>query len=162
MSTEVVHRLGVVVGAALVLGWLLRWAGAVRRERGVRRRLGELVGTAREASTGPRLRVGEMARQWLPLVSVAGAGWVVVGGVVGAVVGLGVAAGLWRWRLRQAAVEDRAVCDAREAVRQLPLAADLLAACIAAGAAPVTAAQAVGEALGGPVGEGLARGAAEA
>nr|WP_303715671.1 type II secretion system F family protein [Kutzneria buriramensis]WKX16200.1 type II secretion system F family protein [Kutzneria buriramensis] len=103
-----------------------------------------------------------MARRWLPLVGVACAGWVVVGGIVGAVVGLGFAAGLWRWRLREAAVEDGAVCDAREAARQLPLAADLLAACIAAGAAPVTAAQAVGEALGGPVGEGLARGAAEA
>uniref|UniRef100_UPI000A38B52E type II secretion system F family protein n=1 Tax=Streptomyces bobili TaxID=67280 RepID=UPI000A38B52E len=47
------------------------------------------------------------------------------------------------------------------AARQLPLAADLLAACIAAGAGPVIAAQAVGEALGGPVGGALARGAAE-
>ncbi|MER5213218.1 type II secretion system F family protein [Streptomyces sp. NPDC002838] len=163
MSTEVVHRLEVVVGAALLVGWLLlRWAGAVRRERGVRRRLGDLVGAARETSAGPRLRVGETAQRWLPLVSVACAAWAVVGGAIGAVVGLGVAAGLWRWRLRQAAVEDGAVCDAREAARQLPLAADLLAACIAAGAAPVAAAQAVGEALDGPVGEGLARGAAEA
>jgi len=47
-----------------------------------------------------------------------------------------------------------------DVVRQA-LAADLLAACIAAGAGPVIAAQAVGEALGGPVGEALARGAAE-
>jgi pilus assembly protein TadC len=36
-----------------------------------------------------------------------------------------------------------------------------LAACVAAGAGPVIAAQAVGEALGGPVGQALARGAAE-
>ncbi|WP_060891036.1 type II secretion system F family protein, partial [Streptomyces europaeiscabiei] len=49
-----------------------------------------------------------------------------------------------------------------EAARRLPLAADLLAACITAGASPVVAAQAVGEALGGPVGERLAKGAAEA
>jgi pilus assembly protein TadC len=77
------------------------------------------------------------------------------------VVGLVVAAGLWRWRLRQAAGVGVQEADLREAARQLPLAADLLAACIAAGAGPVIAAQAVGEALGGPVGEGLARGAAE-
>jgi len=51
--------------------------------------------------------------------------------------------------------------DAGEVSRRLPLAADLLAACIAAGASPVVAAQAVGEALGGPVGDALARGAAE-
>jgi pilus assembly protein TadC len=52
--------------------------------------------------------------------------------------------------------------DPAGVARQLPLAADLLAACITAGAGPVAAARAVGEALGGPVGERLARGAAEA
>jgi pilus assembly protein TadC len=77
------------------------------------------------------------------------------------VVGLVVAAGLWWWRLRQVVGAGVQEADLREAARQLPLAADLLAACIAAGAGPVIAAQAVGEALGGPVGEGLARGAAE-
>ncbi|MGV9880740.1 type II secretion system F family protein [Streptomyces sp. NPDC003006] len=41
------------------------------------------------------------------------------------------------------------------------MAADLLAACVAAGASPVAAARAVGESLRGPVGERLARGAAE-
>lgn len=40
--------------------------------------------------------------------------------------------------------------------RQLPLAADLMAACISAGAGPREAAEAVGESLGGPVGERLA------
>lgn len=49
----------------------------------------------------------------------------------------------------------------QEASRQLPLAADLLAACISAGAGPREAAEAVGESLGGPVGERLARAAAE-
>ncbi|MGX2996404.1 type II secretion system F family protein [Streptomyces sp. JNUCC 64] len=43
----------------------------------------------------------------------------------------------------------------------LPLAADLLAACVAAGADPVLAARAVGESLGGPAGAALATGAAE-
>ncbi|MFJ8794399.1 hypothetical protein [Streptomyces sp. NPDC102462] len=81
--------------------------------------------------------------------------------VGGAVVGLGVAGALWRWRRRQRAAAGAGEADAAEVARQLPLAADLLAACVAAGAGPVIAAQAVGEALAGPVGEGLARGAAE-
>lgn len=44
---------------------------------------------------------------------------------------------------------------------QLPLAADLLAACIAVGAGPREAAEEVGESIGGPVGDRLARTAAE-
>ncbi len=43
----------------------------------------------------------------------------------------------------------------------LPLAADRLAACVSAGAGPREAAEAVGDSLGGPVGERLARTAAE-
>ena len=70
--------------------------------------------------------------------------------------------GCWRWRLRQAARPPAAEdIDAAEAARQLPLAADLLAACIAAGAGPVIATQEVGETLTGQIGERLARGAAE-
>jgi pilus assembly protein TadC len=163
VSAEVVHRLGVVMGAALALGWLMRWAGEARRERRVRRRLAMLLAAVEETSGGPRFAVRKIARRWMPVLGVACAAWVLVGGVVGAVAGLVVGAGMWRWRLRQAAVAGtEADMDARqEAARQLPLAADLLAACIAAGAGPVIAAQAVGEALGGSVGEALARGAAE-
>ncbi|MDL5202902.1 type II secretion system F family protein [Streptomyces sp. ALI-76-A] len=163
MSAEVVHRLGMVVGAVLALGWLARWAGAVRRERRVRRRLAVLVAAAEQTSGGPRLDVRELARRWLPVACVAGAAWALAGGVGGAVAGAVVGVGLWRWRLRRTAVGvgTGTAVDVREAARQLPLAADLLAACIAAGAGPVVAAQAVGEALGGPVGEALARGAAE-
>ncbi|QES52483.1 hypothetical protein DEJ50_17905 [Streptomyces venezuelae] len=51
--------------------------------------------------------------------------------------------------------------DPGEAERQLPFAADLLAACLAAGAGPVEAAEVVGESLGGPVGERLALAGAE-
>ncbi|MEV0638590.1 type II secretion system F family protein [Streptomyces sp. NPDC050619] len=161
MSAEVVHRLGVVVGAVLVLGCLAGWVEAVRRERRVRRRLTTLLAAVGKTSVGPRFEVRDIARWWLPVVSVACGVWILVGGVIGAVVGPAVAAGLWRWRLRQAASGAAPDIDAREAARQLPLAADLLAACIAAGAGPVIAAQAVGEALGGTVGEALARGAAE-
>ncbi|MFF7134172.1 type II secretion system F family protein [Streptomyces sp. NPDC008196] len=159
MSAEVVHRLGVVLGTALAVAWFARWAAQVRRERRLRRRLGALLAAAEAGVEGPRFEGREFARRWLPVLGVGCSGWVLVGGVAGVVVGLVVAAGLWRWRLRQSAGAGE--LDAREAARQLPLAADLLAACIAAGAGPVIAAQAVGEALGGPVGEGLARGAAE-
>ncbi|WLW53264.1 type II secretion system F family protein [Streptomyces sp. YU58] len=161
MSGEVVHRLGVVLGAVLVLGWLVRRVTEARGERGIRRRLAAVVAVAQVRRAGPRFEVRELVRRWLPVVGVAAAVWMLVGGVIGAVVGPVVAAGLWRWHLRQAVTGAARETEAREAARQLPLAADLLAACIAAGAGPVIAAQAVGEALGGSVGEGLARGAAE-
>nr|WP_237545954.1 type II secretion system F family protein [Streptomyces sp. SID1046] len=86
------------------------------------------------------------------------AGWVLVGGVTGVVVGGLVAFGVRRWRAR---VRPPAGMDPREAERQLPFAADLLAACLAAGAGPVEAAEVVGESLGGPVGDRLARAGAE-
>lgn len=160
VSTEVVHRLGAVAGVVMVLAWLVRWGEGVRRERRLRRRLARLVGRD-VVSVGPRGELRKAVRRWLPLLGTAAGGWVLVGGVAGVVVGLLAAAGLWWWRGRQEAAGTGEAYDVGEAVRQLPLAADLLAACIAAGAGPVIAAQAVGEALGGPVGEGLARGAAE-
>ncbi|MET8246699.1 type II secretion system F family protein [Streptomyces sp. NPDC005202] len=163
MSADVVHRLGVAMGAALLLGLLVRWLEAARRERRVRRRLASLLETESvlKAGSGPRFQARDAVRRWLPAVGVVGAGWVLVGGLAGVAVGLVGAAGLWRWRRRPTAGGPGKEFDAGEAARQLPLAADLLAACIAAGADPVIAAQAVGEALAGPVGEGLARGAAE-
>ncbi|GAA3299594.1 type II secretion system F family protein [Streptomyces cinereospinus] len=161
MSADVVHRLGMALGVAPALVWAVRRVVGVRRERRVRRRLAELLGRA-AAAPEPRFRFAGVLRRWWPPVAVVGAGWVLVGGAVGAVVGLAAAVGVWRWRLRQtAAAAESEALDRRAAAGQLPLAADLVAACIAAGAGPVIAAQAVGEALGGPVGEALARGAAE-
>jgi hypothetical protein len=160
VSAEVVHRLGVGLGVVLVLGWAVRWLEGVRRERRVRRRLAGLL--VREvAPGGVRFEARGVVRRWLPAVGVACAGWVLVGGVSGAAVGVIGAAGWWRWRHRLTVAETAVEFDTSVAARQLPLAADLLAACIVAGASPVVAAQAVGEALGGPVGERLARGAAE-
>ncbi|MFH8805033.1 type II secretion system F family protein [Streptomyces sp. NPDC017936] len=156
MSTEVVHRLGMAAGIALALAWLVRWLTAMRRERRARQRLAELLGPSAMAETA-RPGVREAARRWLPEVAVVGAGWVLGGGVAGLVAGVIGAVVLGRCRRRQ----RTAAAGSGAAARQLPLAADLLAACIAAGAGPVAAAQAVGEALGGPVGDGLARGAAE-
>ncbi|MEC4015002.1 type II secretion system F family protein [Streptomyces sp. H27-D2] len=71
--------------------------------------------------------------------------------------GLGWGPGRWSGVPSDSA--DRLVGAGAE--RQLPLAADLLAACLAAGAAPREAAEAVGGSLGGPVGERLMRVAAE-
>lgn len=161
MSAEVFHRLGVALGAVLVVGWLLRWPVAARHERRVRRRLAALMTTTDGTSKRRRFDVRQGMRQGLPMVAVVGAGWALVGGVAGVAVGLVVAGGLWLWRRRQRTVGAEEEFDVGEVARQLPLAADLLAACIAAGAGPVIAAQAVGEALGGPVGDALARGAAE-
>ncbi|MFF8102529.1 type II secretion system F family protein [Streptomyces sp. NPDC014986] len=161
MSGDVVHRLGTVVGTVAVLLWLTGWWDRTRSERRVRRRLAEVLALERTA-TASRLTRLSAVRGGLPHAGVVCAGWVLVGGIAGVVVGLVAAAGLWRWRQRRKATAPEArERDTAAAVRQLPLAADLLSACIAAGAGPAPAAQAVGEALGGPVGDALARGAAE-
>ncbi|MFI6034307.1 type II secretion system F family protein [Streptomyces sp. NPDC051315] len=160
MSAEVVHRLGAAVGIAMLLAWLVRWLSGVRRERRARQRLIESLAVPSVPEIS-RPGARELVRRWLPEVAVLGAGWAVGGGVVGLVLGLIGAVVMRWWRRRQRAADAVSEADVRAAARQLPLAADLLAACIAAGAGPVVAAQAVGEALGGPVGDGLARGAAE-
>ncbi|MCF2129822.1 type II secretion system F family protein [Strepomyces sp. STD 3.1] len=163
MSGDVVHRLGVVVGVLAAVVWPARMLGAARRERTVHRRLTGLLTPVPVAVTPRRTEeVRALARAWLPLLGTVCAGWVAVGGAVGAVVGLAGAAWLWRRRSRRpAAGTSEAGTTAAQAARQLPLAADLVAACVAAGASPVTAARAVGDALDGPVGEALGRGAAE-
>jgi Flp pilus assembly protein TadB len=76
-----------------------------------------------------------------------------VGGAVGAVLGGAVAVGGPRLlaRLEPAAVRRRRLRVARD----LPVAADLLAACLVAGSAPEAALGAVGPAVGGPVGAAL-------
>ncbi|MGV4985333.1 type II secretion system F family protein [Streptomyces sp. NRAIS4] len=160
MNGEVVHRLGMAGGVVLVLGWAVRRLDLVRRRRRARRRVAELLGLEVPVSRS-RLTAARAVRRWLPPAGVVCGAWVLVGGVAGALLGLGAGALLWRWRSRRIAADREDPVDTATAARQLPLAADLLAACIAAGAGPVVAAQAVGEALGGPVGEALARGAAE-
>lgn len=159
MSAEVVHRLGVLVCGVLLVGSPARWLGTVRRARRVRGRLAALL-LPEPAPSPPRHEVRDYGRRWLPVVGVGCAGWVLIGGVVGVLVGLAAGFGI-RWWLRRRNPAPQEEHDVGPAARQLPLAADLVGACIAAGASPVAAAQAVGEALGGPVGERLARGAAE-
>ncbi|MCQ9177498.1 type II secretion system F family protein [Streptomyces sp. IBSBF 2953] len=160
MSGEVVHRLGVTAGIVTALWWLGRRLESARGERKARRRVAEVLGPGRRPDSPP-LVTREAVLRRLPEALVTGAGWLLFGGPTGLVPGLAAAVVLGRWRRRQRASAAVSDADVRLAARQLPLAADLLAACIAAGAGPVAAAHAVGEALGGPVGEGLACGAAE-
>ncbi|MGC0330482.1 pilus assembly protein TadC [Streptomyces sp. SAI-170] len=162
MNEEIVHRLWAVLGLGLAMVWAAHRLSGVRRERRVRRRLAELLAAEAAMRRGPRPQVPLAVRRWLAPAGVACAGWVLVGGLLGVLVGLAGAAVLWRRRVRaDSSAQGLDAGQAALGARQLPLAADLLAACIAAGAGPVPAAQAVGEALGGPVGEALARGAAE-
>ncbi len=157
MSTEVVYGLGValcLVAGLWSMSWVLRTA---RRERRARRRLGTVL-VVKWPTVNRRFEIRAEVRKWLPAVGAASVCWVFAGGAPGIAAGLMAGLGVWRWQRRPAPVEE---LDSGLAARQLPLAADLLAACIAAGAGPVVAAHAVGEALEGPVGERLARGAAE-
>ncbi|MFF1368775.1 type II secretion system F family protein [Streptomyces virginiae] len=155
----VVHRLGIAVCLAVVALWLVSAVTARVRTRAAARRTTALLGA------GPRPRppvlgsaLKDAVAVWAGPAGALLAGWVLVGGVTGVVVGGLAAFGVRRWRAR---VRPPAGTDPREAERQLPFAADLLAACLAAGAGPVEAAEVVGESLGGPVGDRLARAGAE-
>jgi Flp pilus assembly protein TadB len=77
------------------------------------------------------------------------------GGWAGLVLGLAAALGAYTWLARQPSPQARA--EARLIAADLPCAADLLAAAMRAGAPPDIAARCVGTAMGGPLGERLAR-----
>ncbi|MFD7499937.1 type II secretion system F family protein [Streptomyces sp. NPDC059850] len=176
MSVVLVHRLGIVLPlmAAVVYGAMALVED--RRERAAGRRLAALLpGGGSHADSGVvrkrarpwarwRARAGEgAALGWAASLGVLLAGVVLVGGPLGCALGLAAAYGVRRWHRRQATAgrTGGAGDGAAEAARQIPLAADLLAACLAAGADPRSAADAVGKSLGGPVGERLVRTAAE-
>jgi pilus assembly protein TadC len=90
----------------------------------------------------------------IPLSAIAGtAAALLAGGWWSLPVGAGVAYGVHRGLGRMEPPAVRA--ERLRAVADLPLAADLLAACLRAGAPVDRAASAVGDALGGPLGERL-------
>ncbi|MFE2548519.1 type II secretion system F family protein [Streptomyces sp. NPDC059355] len=159
MGDFVIHRLGTALCLAVAVLWAASAVAARIRARAARRRIAALlsVAPARRAPVfGSAIRA--VVTVWAGPAGALLAAWVLVGGVPGVLAGCGAAIGVWRW-LRRA--RPPAGVDPREAQRQLPFAADLLAACLAAGAAPVAAAEVVGESLGGPVGERLALAGAE-
>ncbi|UNZ21809.1 type II secretion system F family protein [Streptomyces sp. 891-h] len=162
--------------AVLAAAWCVTTAvDAARREGAVRRRVNLLCGAAGRggAMDQPPGRWAVARRKWEGVLrtrrarecmGVAGAGVlgvVLVGGPVGWLVGGAAAWGTWRWLRRQSAAEDPQSVGERAAEEQLPLAAELMAACLAAGAGPERAAEAVGGSVGGPLGERLAGAATE-
>ncbi|MCX5607163.1 type II secretion system F family protein [Streptomyces sp. NBC_00047] len=159
MGGFAVHRLGIVLCLAVAALTAVSALAARLRERRARRRIGLLLGV-RPGPREPvwRARLRGAAAGWAAPAGALLAGWVLVGGVAGVAVGGLAALGARRWQTR---ARPPAGVDPREVERQLPFAADLLAACLAAGAGPVEAAEVVGESLGGPVGERLARAGAE-
>ncbi|MYQ69393.1 hypothetical protein GA0115242_147673, partial [Streptomyces sp. SolWspMP-5a-2] len=113
MSGEVVHRLGVFLGVLAGAGLLARRWAAARRDRRTRRRLAALMTGVRARDGGAWAPVRERARRWAPPVAVAGAGWVLVGGVPGLVTGLAAAVALRWWRARRTAGGPRRVTRVR-------------------------------------------------
>lgn len=162
---NVVHSLGVTVWVAAAALWLTLTALAARRERAQRRRAERVLPGPRPPEGGarkrPRPNRWAQQRHWLTPAGTASAAYVLVGGVPGALAAAVVGYLAWRnVRQKRTPSLDRRE-ETHEAARQLPLAADLLAACIASGAGPLAAAHAVGESLRGPIGARLSRGAAE-
>lgn len=112
-------------------------------------------GTAKEG--GPR---ADGLKAWVGPLGAAGFVAILVGGVAGVVAGLAAGFGAHRWLARQRAAEAGRL--ERAAVRtELAPAGDLMAACLAAGAGPREAAEAVGRSLDGVVAERLRHVAAE-
>ncbi|MFI8517762.1 type II secretion system F family protein [Streptomyces sp. NPDC085481] len=163
MTGELLHRFGVVLVVLCALVWAAGAVAGRRRDRRARRRIAVLLAAQEEAEAGAGRPRGWTAlpprlRAWA-VPCVAGlVGYLLIGGVLGPVAGIGAAWGLRWWR---AGRPPGAVQSDAETERQLTLAADLLAACASAGAAPGESAEAVGRPLGGPVGKRLLRTAAE-
>ncbi|CAH9416281.1 type II secretion system F family protein [Streptomyces globisporus] len=171
---EVLHSLGM---SALVLGTMAQVAAVIAarcRKRAVRGRGARLLGA--DAAPGPggrgrlvaRLRssgdprLSEASRRWAAPGGAWLTGWILVGGVLGCAVGAAAAYGTWRWqRTRPRGRPGHSFPERAVIAGQLPLAADLLAACVAVGAGPREAAEEVGRSIGGPVGDRLARTAVE-
>ncbi|WP_228979653.1 type II secretion system F family protein [Streptomyces sp. DH12] len=157
-TAEVVHRLWTVatlLGSALCAAWV-----TARARRAVRacRRLTALGGTRPERPParwrGGRARLA--CAPWTTPAAALSAGWLLIGGTAGCLIGAAAAYGVHRWQRR-----PRPDTGDTEAARRLPPAAELLAACLSAGAGPREAAEAVGRSMGGPLGERLGRTAAE-
>jgi Flp pilus assembly protein TadB len=154
------------------------WGAALarRQRRTLRRRAGAVTGAGAEPVATRKWRVpARWAPGWAPgwagrhrhnaVALAVGAGAALfTGGAPGLAAGALLGAGTRVWLHRRAAGAAAGPAEQARADRirrQLPLAADLMAACLAAGADPRQAAEAVGSSLGGPLGERLAEVAAE-
>lgn len=153
MVDEPDHRRGarsviVVVVAAVATGLAVELAPGRTRQR-------VQVATEPPAVTTSHEDEQAVLRRMRPLLCVLAfaAGWAFVGGIVGLVIGVGVAG--WAWRVLGA---TESPSERRRRVllaAQLPTGVQLLAACLAAGTAVEPALEAVAAALPGPVGDRL-------
>ncbi|MEU3500098.1 hypothetical protein ABZ726_04765, partial [Streptomyces hundungensis] len=122
---DVVHRLGAVVGAAVLALWVALAVARRGEERRVRRRMAALL--ALEAMTPPSRRRWDprwtaRVRPWAAPLGALVACYVLVGGVAGVLVGLAAAYGTRAWGRRQR-VRGQGAEASRAAARELPLAA---------------------------------------
>jgi pilus assembly protein TadC len=143
-------------------------AVAGRSRRGGVRRLSLLLEEAQpeKAPRAWRGKARDAGRVWLPVVAPALGTAAFVGGFAGVMAGSVVGVGV-----RMVLVHHRSKATGRAAQGQadhvvpgpgeLPLCADLMAACLAAGATPAETAGAVGRCLDGPLGAALLRAEAE-
>lgn len=178
MPGEVVHSLGIWLAAAVASLCAGLSATGNRRDLVRRKRCAVLVGgpghdevlsggkrSARRVPARAASAIGVAVKRWGEPFGAGLVAWILVGGTAGALAGAGAAVLVWRVRrsarARRPEGSGKPTGEELSAARQLPLAADLLAACISAGAGPRQAAEAVGESLRGPVGERLVRAAAE-
>lgn len=157
------HSLGTALAAtavALVAGAVA--AGARRRMVGLRRLRGALGARRhRRSPTGVLRRVEAPLRAWGPAVAAGLGATALLGGALGALAGVLTALGVRRsLRGRQRATEGTEADEGPDP-SELPLCADLMAACLAAGASPKEAAGAVGRSMAGPLGSALIRAEAE-
>jgi Flp pilus assembly protein TadB len=113
---------------------------------------GELLAAAQPRAAQDAILASTAARAGCAAFIGIVACWV-VGGMAGALCGLGL--GLMSWlalRRLESTAEARAAASRAQAV---PLVAELLSTAVAAGSPPVVAAEVVAEALGGPMGQAL-------
>ncbi|MCK7624167.1 type II secretion system F family protein [Streptomyces sp. RS10V-4] len=184
MSPEVVHRVGTAVAVAAAVRYGPELIRPVRARRAVRRRAPGVLADAAGGPYGGEERVRGRARwpgrarrgrpragrdgaprdgrltEWAGPAAVAGCVAVLLGGVAGVPAGLLVGWAAHRWLRWQRAAAAGRVAAARAAAELAP-AGELLAACLAAGAGPRAAAEAVGRSLDGTVAERLRHIAAE-
>ncbi|GAA2584167.1 type II secretion system F family protein [Streptomyces tubercidicus] len=181
MSAEVVHRVGMALAAMTAVLCAMALVRETHRGRAVRRRLPAVWSGGPDRRGRDGARTGASARgrwrrrtatvsggvpgksrllEWAGPLGAAGLVVILVGGMAGVLVGLAVGYGAHRRLVRQRGAEA-ARAAAAEVRSELAPAGDLLAACLAAGAGPREAAEAVGRTLDGPVAERLRQVAAE-
>ncbi|OEU95522.1 hypothetical protein AN216_23630 [Streptomyces oceani] len=171
-----------IVALLLAIGCCSSALMSRRYERALRCRTAKLIDSPHGMSRGPgggttgsavrqavvRMRGGLLARcgrSWRrePAAALTSTllGWLMVGGAVGLLVGATGGGALCWWLRRRTEATPAESAQADAVNEQLPLVAELMAACLAAGSAPEQAAGAVGGSVGGPLGDQLRRVATE-